>query len=725
MGLVQTAAIGAPFAQLGAIQGIAQQTSQLLAQAQSHTAAAHGLAPPPPPPPEATQEGSLAAQQAALAEASQLLTGMTAASPMSAGAAQQAQALISQAQAVTGDDPQEIVATQQQLLAAAVGSLQAVGAQGPVTDGGHAAALSQQVAAVIGEANAFTAMAHGVQPPMPDPYELISMQNAILQGSLSGIASASAATNPQAMQAAQQALGLVGANQARMSRIQQELTEAQAEARVAEQAPPASRLDLESDAIAAARAQAGVGEGRVVDERAAAHAAAEDFVPSVSSDLQEALVIQHQAVNSALNAMLAQGGAGATAAQQVQARLAEVQETINAAATGRGIAPDAALAAQQQAITQAIQTVVASGSPAASGVAQQMQALMAQSQQASTQVRAQIAEHYGDTPANPAADLQTAMAAQHQVVDQTLHAMMGAGPQAMVAAQQAQQVLTAAEARIAGAPAAGPGAISVDQAVAIQQAAYAQALQAVAATGGVGASATASIQQLMAQTQQAAARLAETAVDPTTTRADEAMAQRAAGTASQADDAMAQRAAAGQQTASQADDGFDDDIMAAHLQGAPGDQRSEVMQRLDPDGDGHINRGIIGPRGVATGLDDAPDDELGELDWQASAGDALTGDAPAEPVGAPMAAAPMAEEPDAAPAPMPVDEAPQPVEAAPPPPPPPLPEPDDVPDDLPAEPVDVAEPEPAPEPDPEPAPSYEAPEPEPEPVTHDDGDYFN
>jgi hypothetical protein len=166
-----------------------------------------------------------------------------------------------------------------------------------------------------------------------------------------------------------------------------------------------------------------------------------------------------------------------------------------------------------------------------------------------------------------------------------------------------------------------------------------------------------------------------------------------------------------------ADDGFDDDIMAGHQQAGEA-QRSEVMSRLDPDGDGQINTGIIGPRAAPAD----PDDPFAGADWQQSRGDALLGDHVAAP-GDPVVPGPAADDaappwPDAPPEDVAVPDAPpEPVA-------PPEPEPvDEAPD--PVAPVDL------PDDTPDPAPVDDTPDlpdeppPPPEPVTHDDADWLN
>jgi hypothetical protein len=297
------------------------------------------------------------------------------------------------------------------------------------------------------------------------------------------------------------------------------------------------------------------------------------------------------------------------------------------------------------------------------------------------------------------AELQTAMAAQHQAVDVSLQQMMGMGPQAAMAASQAQAVLAGAQAQIQQLAAQGPGSLTPEQAVGIQMAAMQQAAGLVAQTGGPGQAPTQLLTSLMAQTGQALALQQEAAaapavVDPTVVDPTD--------------------------PAGPGDD-FDDDIMAQHLPqpgAAAGDERSEVRQRLDPDGDGQINSGIAAPR--VTAVDDA-DDPFADAQWQDNQGDALMGD-PA-PMGAPEPADAPAWQDDTpdtpdtgwqddtpdAPEPEPMAAAPEPAAMPDPEPIAPVEVPDDIPD---APPVDEV-PDDVPD------------EPAPEPVTHDDGDYFN
>jgi hypothetical protein len=737
MSAVQGAAMGAPPATVGAVSAFAQQTTQLLAAAQSHTSAAYGLAPPPPAPPEATQEGSLAAQQDALAHAGQMLQQLAPTAGLSAAAAQQAQALIAQAEAVTGDDPATVAATQQQLLTTAAGVLQGAAAQGflPGQDPG-AAVLSQQAAQLVSQASSYTAMAHGITPEPPDPYEVIAQQNAALQGALAGVISTNAISNPQAVAAAQQALGLVGAQQSRLGEMRQELEQAQIE-RATENAEalreaaaqaddPTAGAPLSDEAIAAARAQAGLDQQQHLpdDDGAAAPVHAP---PTVSADLQDSMVAMHQALNQSLLQLGAQNPAMAGAAQAAQAQLATAQTQLNTALAGQGVAPDAALAAQQHAITQVLGTLGAAGPAAAPAIAQ-AQGLLAQSTQAQAQIHEQIAAQYGDEAATPAAggemtaaDLQTAMAAQHQAVDVALQQMMGQGPQAAVAASQAQAALAGAQAQIAQLAAQGPGALSPDHAVENQLAAMQQAAALVAQTGGPGAAPTQLLQSLMSQTGQAL------------------QLQQAAAEAAPQDDLTVQGFARGEPVPGQpigpdADDDFDDDIMAGHLQPEAGaGQPSDLMSRLDADGDGQIDRGILGPRVTAAD----PDDPFGDADWHDAQGDALLGDQ-VTPATAPMEpAAHLADDlpddtpwqADAAAVPPPADDGPDALDdggdldggAVPPPPDladvdvaPVAPVEPDVPDDVPdAPPVDDTPDLP------------DAPEPPPEPVTHDDADWLN
>jgi hypothetical protein len=133
------------------------------------------------------------------------------------------------------------------------------------------------------------------------------------------------------------------------------------------------------------------------------------------------------------------------------------------------------------------------------------------------------------------------------------------------------------------------------------------------------------------------------------------------------------------------------------------------MQRLDPDGDGQINRGIAGPQVAA----DDDDDPFGGAQWQDTQEDALLGDQ--------VPAAAVADDPvdDDATGPQGFDEPMAPVDdvaSAPDPAPPAVDEPVvpvDVPDDVPDAPVDEAPDLP------------DEPPPPPEPVTHDDEDWLN
>jgi hypothetical protein len=724
LSMVQSANVGAPFGQAQAISAVTQQVVSSLAQAQAHTAAAHGVAPPPDPPPEATQEGSMAAQQEALVQAGHVLDQMVPTAGLSSAAAQQAQALIAQAQAVTGDDPEVVVATQQQLLASAAAVVQGAAAQSflPGGDPG-AAALGQQVVGLISQANSFTAMAHGVTPPPPDPYAIIANQNAALQASLTGVIATSAISDPVATQAAQRALGMVGEHQAQTTTIQQELETARAEIAATDQLAEVTqetqaRAQLDDRAIAAARAQAGLDEpGAADDQVVQAHAA-----PTVDVALQDAMAVQHQAVEQSLMQVIGQGGPVAAAAQAAQASLAEAQTRLATSIGGQGVAPDAALTHQQQALADAMSALTAStaANPAAAAASApalaQLQALAAQTAQASQQVHEQIQAQFGDTDDGQMtqAELTTAMAAQHQAVDGALQAMMGQGPQAAVAASQAQAALAGAQAQIASLAAQGPGAISPEQAVGIQLAAMQQAVGAMAQAGPAGVGPTQLLSSLMSQTGQALA-----------------MHQDAAAAPAVQDDPTVQGFAMGEPVPGQpvdAGDDFDDDIMAAHLRepAAAGDaQQDGLLSRLDADGDGVIDRGIVGPHITATA-----DDPMGDMQWEDAQADALTGevapapdtapvmadptddavqpqwdDAPAEPAPMPVDDAPdedLDDAPDPAPAPEPVAEAPEPVA------------PIDVPDDAP-DPVAVDDDTPD---------LPDDPPPDPEPVTHDDNDYF-
>jgi hypothetical protein len=756
MSVVQNATFGMNFAQAATVSGLAQQTTSFLAQAQGHTAAAHGLAPPPAPEPELTQADAEIAQQTAMDQANQLLTAMAATSPMTAGAVQQAQALLTQAHdiAAAGGDPAAIVGAQQAALSGAMAMIQGAGAQSAALGMPQGAVLSQQVTAFLGEAQAHSALANGYEPPLPDPYAIIAGQNAQLQGALVNIAGQANPMNPASMQAAQVAqvaLGLSAQSQSRILSVQDQLLEAQAHAadgpdpvETAVRENQVRAADLDDDALADARARAGIPDP--VDERAAAHEAAEHRV--IDPDLQAAMAAQHEAVDASLQAMQFQGPQGAIASQQAMAALANVQAQMNAAVHAQGASaftPERAMDLQQQALGQALQSVVTSGAPGAQQAAQQLQTLMVQTQQAAAQLAPPASDlrAHGEVVDGPAAgastamaaeDLQNAMATQHQLISQSLAGMMGEGPMAAAMSTQAQAVLAGAQAQItAAAQIRGPGALTPERAMEIQQQALGQALQAVAAAPTPASAAAAQqLSTLMGQSQQAAAHLVETqaaAMEAQTRMARPELDERAAAHEQAVDlqDPGDERAAAHAQGIVQGDqamrhleqvdppeDDFDDDIMATHLrQGAPlaEDGRSDVMARLDPDGDGQINAGIAGPHATA-----AAEDPMGEMDWQDARGDALTGDAEPAPVPTAATAEPVEagwqdETPDEPPAP-----APEPEPAATPDPEPVAEAPEPV---APIEVPDVPD-EPPPPPD-----VPDEPPPDPEPVTHDDAEWLN
>jgi hypothetical protein len=279
------------------------------------------------------------------------------------------------------------------------------------------------------------------------------------------------------------------------------------------------------------------------------------------------------------------------------------------------------------------------------------------------------------------AELQVAMAAQHQAVDAALAGMVAAGGPAAGAAQAAQAALASAQAQIGELAAQGPGAITPEHAVELQMAGMQQAMQLVASTGVPGMASTQLLGSLMAQTGQALQLQQQAAAEAPAVHDDPAIA------GPPVDDD---------------DDDFDDDIMAGHL-----DQRSDLMQRLDADGDGQIDRGILGPRVAA--------DDHG-LDWQDAQGDALLGDQAVPAVAPTMATGDVAEPEPIAPSfdpppdlpDAPVDDvmAPPADDVAP-------IAPVEVPDDVADAPVDDAPDLP------------DEPPPPPEPVTHDDADWLN